>query len=99
VVLQPGKEGWIGNGGRRVGCGGRIRNSLWAWVDSAFNKTIGILAFKVGNHLPLPSEVIVSSKLGCYSMREVIEEGGWRNQEVWGWVYSCSRRGFGGNSG
>jgi len=57
-------------------------------LDGASNKTIGILAFEVCNHLPLPGEIIITGKLSCYPVMEVIEEGSRGESEVVAWGYS-----------
>jgi hypothetical protein len=51
------------------------------WKDSAFNKPICILAFEIGDHLPLPCEIIVTHELSSNTVRKVIEEGGWRERD------------------
>jgi hypothetical protein len=94
VLSKPGKEGMVGNGGRRICWWGGVGNGLWGWKDCAFNKPICILAFEVGDHLPLPGEIIVMCKLSYDIVREVIQKGGWRDREGGGWGYS--KRGIGG---
>jgi hypothetical protein len=72
-------------------------------LDGACNKTIGILAFEVYNHLPLPGEIIITGKLSCYPVMKVIEEGSRGEVEVvaWGWCIGCiggvGRGSFGGH--
>ena len=50
--------------------------------DSAFNKTIYILGFKIGGHLSLPSEVVVMSQLGSDTVIQIVEEGSRRKNGV-----------------
>ena len=37
--------------------------------------TIYILGFEIGNHLPLPSDVVVTSQLGSDRVIQIVEEG------------------------
>jgi len=94
VLLEPCEIGWVGYGGRGIFRGSGAGDCLWWWKDSAFNKIECILAFEVGDHLPLPGEIIVMCKLSYDIVREVIQKGGWRDREGGGWGYS--KRGIGG---
>jgi hypothetical protein len=54
---------------------GWIGNCLWWGKDSASNKAIYILDFEIGDQLPLPSDVVVTTQFGGDTVIQIVEVG------------------------
>jgi hypothetical protein len=94
VLLKPSEKGWVSHGCRGICSGVGVKNGLWRWKNSAFNKAICILAFEIGHHLPLPCEVVVTGELGSDAVWKIVEEG--CGGELGGGRGGCNRRSIGG---